>query len=282
MKLLSYSHQGAPSWGAVSGERIVDLQAATEGRHPTLRSALARMELHEIEGLVNSRAATVGLEEVEYLPVIPDATRIFCVGLNYDEHRIEARRETTAQPTVFLRVASSQVGHRQPMVLPRESGSLDYEGEIAVVVGKAGRRIGEDAAWEHVAGYAPYNDGSIRDWQAHTTQWTPGKNFPATGAFGPWLVTRGEVADGQELALSTRLNGQVVQHATTAQLIFPIPRLISYISTFTSLEPGDVIVTGTPGGVGFKRQPPLFMRPSDVVEVEVEGVGTLTNPVRRE
>ena len=240
------------------------------------------MSVSEIEDLATTRAATVALDQIEYLPVVPDAPRIFCVGLNYDEHRIEAKRETTAQPTVFLRVTSSQVGHQQPIVLPRESTSLDYEGEIAVVVGKGGRRISESVAWEHVVGYAPYNDGSIRDWQSHTTQWTPGKNFPGTGAFGPWLVTRGEIADGQELALTTRLNGKVVQHATTAQLIFPIPRLISYISTFTALEPGDVIVTGTPGGVGFKRQPPLFMLPGDLVEVEVEGVGTLINSVQAE
>ena len=282
MKLLSYFHGGASSWGAIFDQRIVDLQAAANGRFPTLRSALAKMSLGEIEDLARSRPATIPLDQIEYLPVVPDAPRIFCIGLNYDEHRIEAKRETTTQPTVFLRVTSSQVGHQQPIVLPRESTSLDYEGEIAVVIGRGGRRIDESAAWEHVAGYAPYNDGSIRDWQSHTTQWTPGKNFPDTGAFGPWLVTRGEISDGQELSLTTRLNGTVVQHATTAQLIFPIPRLISYISTFTALEPGDVIVTGTPGGVGFKRQPPLFMRPGDRVEVEVEGVGTLINPVQAE
>lgn len=282
MKLLSYSYKGTLSWGAISGEYIVDLQAATDNRCASLRCALSQMSMSAIEDLATSRAATIPIGEVEYLPVVPDAPRIFCVGLNYDEHRIEAKRETTTQPTVFLRVTASQVGHEQPIVIPRESTSLDFEGEIAVVIGKGGRRISEAGAWEHVAGYAPYNDGSIRDWQAHTTQWTSGKNFPGTGAFGPWMVTRGEIADGQELALSTRLNGQVVQHATTAHLIFPIPRLISYISTFTVLEPGDVIVTGTPGGVGFKRQPPLFMKPHDVVEVEVEGVGILINRVLAE
>jgi len=212
----------------------------------------------------------------------PYQPHYICGRLTFGGDRVEAKRERTEHTPLLLRVGASQVGNGQAIVLPRESSALDYEGEIAVVIGRPGRRISEADAWEHVAGYAPYNDGSVRDWQSHTTQWTPGKNFPATGAFGPWMVTRGEVSDGQALSLTTRLNGQTVQHATTEQLIFPIPRLISYISSFTGLEPGDVIVTGTPGGVGFKRQPPLFMRPGDVVEVEVGGVATLVNEVRAE
>jgi 2-keto-4-pentenoate hydratase/2-oxohepta-3-ene-1,7-dioic acid hydratase in catechol pathway len=282
MKLLSYFYQGQARWGALAGERIVDLQAASQGRCPTLRSALALLDLPAIEALTEGASLGPTLGEVTLLPVVPDAPRIFCVGLNYEAHRVEARREKTGQPTVFLRVASSQMGHGQPLVLPRESACLDFEGEIAIVIGQGGRRIREEDAWSHVAGYAPYNDGSVRDWQAHTTQWTPGKNFPATGGFGPWMVTRGEIADGQVLGLRTRLNGETVQHATTEQLIFSMPALVAYISAFTELEPGDVIVTGTPGGVGFKRQPPLYMKAGDVVEVEVEGVGTLSNPVRAE
>ena len=279
MKLLSYSHQGQARWGALVGERIADLQAASQGRFPTLRSALSQLGLPGIEALAEGARLDVALRDVSLLPVVPDAPRIFCVGLNYEAHRVEAKRERTGQPTIFLRVASSQAGHGQPLVLPSESACFDYEGEIAIVIGTGGRRIREEDAWTHVAGYAPYNDGSVRDWQAHTTQWTPGKNFPATGGFGPWMVTRGEIADGQVLALTTRLNGETVQHATTQQLIFSMPSLVAYISTFTALEPGDVIVTGTPGGVGFKRQPPLYMRVGDVVEVEVEGVGTLSNRV---
>jgi 2-keto-4-pentenoate hydratase/2-oxohepta-3-ene-1,7-dioic acid hydratase in catechol pathway len=170
----------------------------------------------------------------------------------------------------------------QPLVLPAESGNFDYEGEIAVIIGRTGRRIAEQDAWEHIAGYAPYNDGSVRDWQSHTSQWTPGKNFVATAGFGPWMATRGEIADGQVLELTTRLNGEVMQHAKTDQLIFAIPRLIGYISTFTQLEPGDVIVTGTPGGVGFKRVPPVYMQDGDKVEIEVGGIGTLVNTVRAE
>lgn len=282
MKLLSYSHQGQARWGALIGERIADLQSASQGRFPTLRSALSQVGLPGIQALAEDTSPGAALSEISLLPVVPDAPRIFCVGLNYEAHRVEAKRDKTGQPTIFLRVASSQTGHGQPLVLPPESACLDYEGEIAIVIGTGGRRIREDDAWAHIAGYAPYNDGSVRDWQAHTTQWTPGKNFPATGGFGPWMVTRDEIADGQVLALTTRLNGETVQHATTEQLIFSMPSLLAYISTFTALEAGDVIVTGTPGGVGFKRQPPLYMRAGDVVEVEVEGVGTLSNPVRVE
>jgi 2-keto-4-pentenoate hydratase/2-oxohepta-3-ene-1,7-dioic acid hydratase in catechol pathway len=282
MKLLSYSLRGVPSWGALVNGRVVDLQAASHGRAPTLRSALAQSSLDDIEALAGAHAATIELNDIAWLPVIPDAAKIFCIGLNYDEHRIEANRDKTAQPTVFLRLAASQVGHDEPLLLPPESERFDYEGEIAVIIGRGGRRIAEADAWEHIAGYAPYNDGSIRDWQSHTSQWTPGKNFPATGSFGPCMVTRGEIADGQELTLTTRLNGVVMQQATTAQLIFSIPRLISYLSTFIPLEAGDVIVTGTPGGVGFKRSPPVFMRAGDTVEVEVSSVGTLVNLVAAE
>lgn len=279
MKLLSYSYQGQARWGALVGEHIADLLAASQGRALTLRSALSQFDLPAIEAWTDSAKADIPLRDVTLLPVVPDAPRIFCVGLNYEEHRVEAKREKTGYPTIFLRLASSQVGHGEALVVPRESISFDFEGEIAIVIGKGGRRIHEEDAWAYVAGYAPYNDGSVRDWQAHTTQWTPGKNFPATGGFGPYMVTRGEIADGQILAITTRLNGETVQHANTEHLIFPIPSLIAYLSTFTALEPGDVIVTGTPGGVGFKRQPPLYMRPGDFVEVEVDGVGLLSNTV---
>lgn len=282
MKLLSYSHQGRPSWGALVGNRVLDLRAASQERAPTLRSALAQFSIGDIEKLAASHSETIDVADIHWLPVIPDANKIFCIGLNYEEHRVEAKRDPTAQPTVFLRLAASQAAHDEPLLLPPESERFDYEGEIAVIIGKSGRRIDEASAWEHIAGYAPYNDGSIRDWQSHTTQWTPGKNFPATGGFGPWMTTRGEITDGQELTLITRLNGQVMQQATTAQLIFSIPHLIAYVSTFIPLEAGDVIVTGTPGGVGFKRTPPVFMRPGDMVEVEVSSVGTLVNTVAAE
>ena len=207
---------------------------------------------------------------------------MLCAGLNYDEHVRETRRERTERPTIFMRYAESQLGHEQPILLPPESERLDYEGEIAVVIGRAGRRISEEDAFSHIAGFACYNDGSIRDWQTHTSQWGPGKNFQATGAFGPTLVSADEIGENEALTLETRLNGQVVQHATTDMLIFSIPTLIAYCSTFTRLQPGDVIVTGTPGGVGAKRNPPLFMKDGDVVEVEVSKLGILRNPIRAE
>ena len=279
MKFLSYSHQGQASWGLATDTGVVSLSSAN---YPTMRSALAAGMLHKLGAAAQGQPDTCSLDQITYLPVITDPGKIICIGHNYEEHRVETERDKTENPTVFLRVADSQTGHLQPLLMPPESDHFDYEGEIAVVIGKGGRRIARDQAWEHVAGYSAYNDGSVRDWQRHTTQFTPGKNFVGTGAFGPILVTRGEIADGEELSLTTRLNGQVMQHATTAMLIFPIPRLIEYVSTFTTLAPGDVIVSGTPGGVGARRQPPVWMKEGDLVEIEVSKIGVLRNRVERE
>jgi 2-keto-4-pentenoate hydratase/2-oxohepta-3-ene-1,7-dioic acid hydratase in catechol pathway len=279
MKFLSYSFQGQASWGLATDTGVVSLGSAN---YPTLRSALADGMLEKLGAAAQGQPDTCTLAQITYLPVITDPGKIICIGHNYEEHRVETERDKTENPTVFLRVADSQTGHLQPLLMPSESDHFDYEGEIAVVIGKGGRRIARDQAWEHVAGYSAYNDGSVRDWQRHTTQFTPGKNFVGTGAFGPILVTRGEIADGEELSLTTRLNGQVMQHATTAMLIFPIPRLIEYVSTFTTLAPGDVIVSGTPGGVGARRQPPVWMKEGDLVEIEVSKIGVLRNRVERE
>jgi 2-keto-4-pentenoate hydratase/2-oxohepta-3-ene-1,7-dioic acid hydratase in catechol pathway len=183
---------------------------------------------------------------------------------------------------IFLRVPESQVGHGRPIVCPRESDQLDFEAELAVVIGKAGRRIAAADALSHVAGISCYNDGSVRDWQLATGQWSPGKNFPATGAFGPWMVTADELDPGTALRLRCRLNGEVMQDTTTDLMIFPIPTLIAFVSTWTTLEVGDVIVTGTPGGVGLRRDPPVWMKHGDVVEIELDGVGVLRNPVVKE
>jgi 2-keto-4-pentenoate hydratase/2-oxohepta-3-ene-1,7-dioic acid hydratase in catechol pathway len=282
MKLISYTYASNESWGAVIDDHVIDLKIATNDRIKTLAGALQEFTIPQIEGLLQTATTRLNLAEIQYLPVITENTKIFCVGLNYEEHRVEADRPVTGSPTLFTRFAASQIGHGEPMCIPRESDKFDYEGEIAVIIGRRGRRIPKGKAWEYIAGYAPYNDGSIRDWQNHTSQWTPGKNFVATGAFGPWMTTRGEIADGQVLEITTRLNGEVMQHAKTDQLIFSIPTLINYISTFTVLEPGDVIVTGTPGGVGFKRTPPVYMRDGDIVEVEVSQIGKLVNPVKAE
>jgi 2-keto-4-pentenoate hydratase/2-oxohepta-3-ene-1,7-dioic acid hydratase in catechol pathway len=277
MKLATYSTARGASYGAVTDQGIVDLGRRLT-RFADLRSLIANGGLVEAAKLL-SQPPDHKLSEVTWLPVIPNPDKIVCVGLNYEEHRVETGREKTEQPALFLRVAESQVGHGQPMLRPRESVQLDFEAEIALVIGRPGRRIAQKDAWRHIAGYSCYNDGSVREWQRHTVQWTAGKNFARTGAFGPWMVTADEIPPDTELTLSCRLNGERMQHATTAQMIFRIPKLIEYISAFTTLLPGDVIVTGTPGGVGARRTPPVWMKPGDRVEVEIDKVGVLANTI---
>ena len=279
MKLLSFHVNGKDRFGIAKEEGIVDL--TDKLNVGDLRGLLEAGLLEEAKKYADADI-DYKFDEVRFLPVIPNPDKIICAGVNYDSHRIETNRERLDNPIIFFRVSSSQLGHNEPMLIPKESDKLDYEGEIAVVIGKKGRRIPEEKAYEYIAGYAAYNDGSVRDWQLHTGQWGPGKNFEKTGAFGPWLVTRDEIADGEVLTLETRLNGEVMQKSDTSYLIFSIPQLIRYVSTFTTLLPGDVIVTGTPGGVGLKRNPPLFMKDGDVVEVEVSKVGTLRNVVKKE
>jgi 2-keto-4-pentenoate hydratase/2-oxohepta-3-ene-1,7-dioic acid hydratase in catechol pathway len=281
VKLASYRTSKGAGYGAVTEDGIVDLTRRLGRKFPDLRSLIAGNGVALAQKIAKAaKKADFKVSRVTFLPVIPNPGKIVCVGLNYEEHRVETGRDKTENPALFIRVAESQVGHEQPIVMPAESTNLDFEGEIAVVIGKRGRRISEEDSWKHIAGYACYNDGSVRDWQRHTLQWTAGKNFSRTGGFGPWMVTRDEIADGEELTLETRLNGEVMQHATTELMIHRIPRLISYISTFTPLEPGDVIVTGTPGGVGARRNPPVWMKPGDTVEVEVSKVGVLVNTIK--
>jgi len=279
MRLVSFEIQGQPSFGAVLGDDIYDLGKRLAGRYADLKSLLSGNGLVDAAALLQDASADYRLSDVKLLPVIPNPEQIFCVGLNYADHVAETNRQTTEKPMIFMRLPASQVGHRQPILCPPESEKLDYEGEIALVIGKPGRRISESGAWAHIAGYACYNDGSVRDWQLHTAQWGPGKNFYQTGGFGPWLVTADEIPAGAEMTLTTRVNGLEVQRASTSQLIHSIPKLIAYISTFTPLRTGDVIVTGTPGGIGLKRTPPLFLKPGDCVEVEVDRIGILTNSV---
>ncbi len=278
MKLVSFERGGQAGFGVVSGDGVVDLRAALGGRYADLMALLEADALGEAREMA-SRAPDFALADVTLLPVIPRPGKIWCAGLNYGEHVQETGRQVTEQPVFFLRVADSQVGHGGQIVRPPESIKLDYEGEIAVVIGKPGRRIAEADTWNHIAGYACYNDGSVRDWQTHTSQWGPGKNFWRTGGFGPWMVTADEIPAGAVMTLVTRLNGVEVQRATTEQLIHGIARLIAYASTVAPLSAGDVFVTGTPGGVGAKRNPPLWMKAGDVVEVEVDRIGVLRNTV---
>jgi 2-keto-4-pentenoate hydratase/2-oxohepta-3-ene-1,7-dioic acid hydratase in catechol pathway len=279
MKLASYSLDGRPSYGVVEGNGVIDLGRRIGAKHPDLRALITAKALDEAERAAAGAKADASLDAIAFLPVVPNPDKIVCVGLNYEEHRVETNRDKTENPALFLRVPGSQLGHRQPLLRPRESKMLDYEGEIAVIIGTGGRRIPESDAWRHIIGYACYNDGSVRDFQRHTVQWTAGKNFARTGAFGPWMVTADEIPPGTVLTLVTRLNGAEMQRATTEMMIFKIPRLINYISTFTELVPGDVIVTGTPGGVGSRRTPPVWMNPGDKVEIEVDKVGVLVNPI---
>ena len=282
MKLISFLRQGVASYGAVVNDKVLDLRPILGKQAPDLKSLIAGNLVGLAAQALRQHTPDLDLDDVTLLPVIPNPNKIVCVGLNYGEHVRETGREITESPAIFLRMPESQVAHGEAIVRPPESVRLDYEGEIAVVIGTPGRRISEADAWSHIAGYACYNDGSIRDWQNSTTQWTPGKNFWRTGGFGPWMVTSDEIKPNQTMSLVTRLNGQEMQRATTQMMIHSIPRQIAYISTFIPLEAGDVIVTGTPGGVGNKRTPPVYMKPGDIVEIEVDAIGVLRNSIRDE
>lgn len=274
MRFATIELDGIACWGIVTEDEI-----ALIDRWASLADAIAAGALSSLSAEQASRRVSLG--DARWLPVIPAPGKILCVGLNYENHRKETGRAVVGHPTIFTRFADSQTGHEAPIVVPPESDKLDYEGELAVVIGRGGRRIAAADALDHVAGYACYNDGSIRDWQAHTIQFTPGKTWPETGAFGPWLVTPDEFGAIGPQRIQTRLNGQVMQDALLADMIFSVPQIIEYCSTFTPLSPGDVIVSGTPGGVGAKRDPQVFMKEGDRVEVEIDGVGTLVNSVVR-
>jgi 2-keto-4-pentenoate hydratase/2-oxohepta-3-ene-1,7-dioic acid hydratase in catechol pathway len=284
MKLVSFLSEGRESWGAVVGhDDLADLGKALPDS-PTLADFLGSDDFARRDALIAGVKPTLKLSAVKLLPVIPRPEKIVCVVRNYMDHHKEAvahgmKREITEFPPIFLRVWRSTIAHGDPIVRPKVSHNLDWEGELAVVIGKGGRYISQADAFNHVAGYSIFNDGSIRDYQQHAQQIAAGKNFVGTGPFGPWLVTKDEIADPEHLALRTRLNGEIVQESNTQHLIFKIPRLIEYCSQIFDLAPGDVIATGTPAGVGFTRKPPVFMQPGDVVEIEIEKIGTLRNPV---
>lgn len=281
MKLVSYLHHDKERFGAVVGDHVVDLTEPSGSS--TLADFIASDQYSQRDSLMNGHEG-VPLAAVQLLPPIPRPEKIVCAVRNYMDHHQEAvasgmKREITDFPPIFLRVWRSQTAHGSPIIRPEASESLDWEGELAVIIGKEGRNIPEEQAWEHIAGYSCYNDASIREWQFHAQQIAAGKNFESTGGFGPWMVTADEIEPGRALAITTRLNDEVVQSGDTSHLIFSIPRLINYASTIFTLAPGDVIVTGTPSGVGFSRKPPRYMKPGDTVEVEIEAVGTLRNPV---
>lgn len=276
MKLISFLYEGGARFGALVGDHVADFTALAPAGVVDLKSAIAAGILADVAA---KATPSLPLAEVTLLPVIPNPGKILCVGHNYENHRQETGRAKVANPSIFTRFADTLVAAGQPILRPRHSTHLDFEGELAVIIGKGGRDIPAEEALDHVAGYACFNDASVRDWQWHTQQFTPGKNFPATGGFGPALVTPDEVGDYRDTSVMTRLNGQVVQSQPTADMIFPIATIIAYVSAFTPLSPGDVIATGTPGGVGAKREPPLWMKPGDVVEVDIPGIGLLRNTI---
>ena len=280
MKVVTFERNGTRSYGLLSDDRVIDVGSRLNSRYVDLRSVLAAGALRELESAQKDTVQNFRLDEIKFLPVVANPMKIFCVGLNYISHRTETKRPETQYPSIFTRFADTQVGHGAPVLRPNFSTAFDYEGELAVVIGRGGRHISEEAVGEHIAGYSCYNDVTVRDWQRHTAQWTPGKNFPNTGAFGPSLVTLDEIPDLGALTLTTRLNGKVMQQAPISDLIFSVPVIVSYISRFAPLYPGDVIATGTPGGVGDRRDPPVYMKDGDVVEVEIDRIGILRNVVQ--
>ena len=281
MRIVHFETDGIPGIAADEGSGWHGLTQHDIGFPGTLPELIAQGAdlLHIGRSLRQSQA--IDLNAVHLLPPVPEPPKILCVGLNYDDHLEESGLKKPAYPEIFGRFATSLIAHQEPIRRPRESTALDYEAELAVVIGKPGRRISQEQALDHVAGYSLFNDATVRDFQLRTPQWTMGKNFDGTGSFGPWLVTPDAVPPGASgLRIQGRLNGRVMQDARTDQLIFGVPALIAMISVAMSLERGDVIITGTPDGVGAARKPPVYMQPSDVFEVEIEGLGVLTNPVQ--
>ena len=276
MRFASFTAGGPATWGLLSGDYLHDLGPSGSGFAPTLRLALARGDLASADP---GAAPRVPVSEVTWLPVIPDPVKIICVGVNYRMHQVETGRDAASAPTLFVRFADSQTGHDCDVAIPPVVRDFDYEGELAVVVGRELYRTPAAEADDGIAGYGIYNDFTARDWQRAASQWTPGKNFPGTGAFGPWLVTPDEAGPVSELELWTRVNGEVRQHASVSDLIFGIPALVEYVTSFTRLAPGDVIVTGTPGGVGQFMRPPALLADGDIVEVSITGLGVLRNRI---
>lgn len=277
MRYASYLRDGSARTAALIDGKWYDV-----GTETIVSRLQAGIDLSQTESL--ARGGEFDLDEVTLLPLIATPPKIFCIGLNYLDHAAESPyKDRPSYPAVFPRYATSLVGHGQPIVRPQVSDQLDFEGELVAVIGKGGRHIRKADALSHVAGYSIFNEGSIRDYQFKSPQWTVGKNFDDTGAFGPVLVTADELPPGAHgLKIETRLNGTVMQRGNTADLIFPVAELIATLSEAITLQPGDVIVTGTPAGIGWARKPPVFMKDGDVCEIEIEGIGTLRNPVRDE
>ena len=281
MKFVSFLLKGQAKFGISDGKNLTDLTGKIKGAK-TLKELISNKGIQEAKEYAKKNTGNISLNQIEYLPVIPNPGKIICVGLNYSEHVKETGRTVEQNPVIFLRVPESQTAHKQPIQRPKVSTHLDYECEMAVIMGDAGKHIKPENALKHIVGYSCYNESTVRDWQQHTRQFGMGKNFEKTGSFGPHMVLAENISDYTKLSIQTRLNGKVMQDAKLSQLIFDIPTLISYISKAIPWRAGDVLVTGTPGGVGFKRKPPVFMKEGDQVEVEISEIGILSNIIKDE
>jgi 2-keto-4-pentenoate hydratase/2-oxohepta-3-ene-1,7-dioic acid hydratase in catechol pathway len=277
MKLASYIADGKPAFGVVTGGGVITLNALLSGRYATLREVIAADAFGEIRRAAEHAKPDRDLKELKFLPVITDPGKILCVGINYRSHAAEHGHAVAEKPNIFTKFTDTLCPHEGDMVRPKVSHQLDFEGELVVVIGKGGRAIPAEDALSHVAGYTCFCDGSVRDFIKMSL--ITGKNFPATSPLGPWMVTADEIPDPSKLTLTTRLNGQVMQHSGTDMLMHDVPALIAYCSTFTPLSPGDIIATGTPEGIGARRNPPVWMKAGDVLEVEISGIGTLSSHV---
>ena len=278
MKLISFKTNNEESFGIYTNEGVIDAGIKFKKIFPDLKSLLEKNGLEEIKKIKNN-PVDYSFDDISFLPPIPNAGKIICVGINYLGHIKETGREVPNYPVLFSRFSDSFVGHNESLVRPKASIDFDYEGELAVIIGKKGRHIEEKQAMEHVAGYTCCNEGSIRDYQFHTMQWIPGKNFFRSGSMGPYIITTDEQNDPNKFHLKTKINGEILQEAPVEDLCFSIPKLIAYCSEWTPLNPGDILITGTPGGVGRVRKPPIWMKPNDIVEVDISGVGILKNTI---
>jgi acylpyruvate hydrolase len=284
MRFMRFMLNGQEGLAIQRGGSLLGLLANDENFPGTLDELVARgPEALSQAAVVLRNGKSISENDIQYLPPFTQPKKILCVGLNYRDHTAESGYQQPRYPTIFARFTSSLIAHRDDIIRPASSETLDYEGELVAVIGRGGAKIAEENALEHVAGYSIFNDGSVREYQHFTPQWTIGKNFDSTGAFGPIFVTADELPPGcQGLLLETRLNGQVVQRANIDDMVFSIASLVSILSQTMTLEPGDIIISGTPSGIGAARKPPLFMKPGDLCEVEIEQIGTLVNSVRDE
>jgi 2-keto-4-pentenoate hydratase/2-oxohepta-3-ene-1,7-dioic acid hydratase in catechol pathway len=284
LRVISYRYNGSDGLGIMVDDKNFAELSGIAPDLPTTMIGLLNVDNWQARAAaaVEGKVADLSISDVHLQPLVSDTPVIWCVGVNYKEHQEETGRGAQEEPMFFIRTNHGLIGAYDPIIRPNISDKLDFEGELAVIIGKGGRHISKEKAHEHIAGYAIFNDGTIRDWQRHTIQFCPGKNFEGTGPLGPWMMTPDEFGDPYEQELTTRLNGEIVQHTSIADMDHKIDKQIEYLSTIHTLRPGDVISTGTPGGVGSRREPPLWMKPGDIVSVEVTGLGLIENKIEQE